>query len=117
MIPSKDAVIVHQEDMGADANSRVQMASMDGTAPNPAPVRTVHIVMGQMDGACAQQDSREINVSRSAPKECLDQLVAKIAIVESTNAIQRMESVYALLEDMVHYVRRSVEQEDMESLV
>ena len=47
MIQSKDAVIVHLEDMGAGANSRVQMDSMDGIALNPAPVRTVLIVMGK----------------------------------------------------------------------
>lgn len=117
MIRFKDVVIAHQEDTVADANFRVQMDSMDGIAPNPVPVRMALIVMELMGGACVQLDSKGINASRSAPKECLDLLVVKTAIVENTNVIRRTESVYVQLEDMVRYVRRSVEQEDMENLV
>ena len=114
VILSRDVVIARQGDTVADVNFRVQMASTDGIVPNHAPVRTVHIAMEQTGGAYAQQDSREINVNKSVRKERLARHVVNLATVESSNVTPLMESVSALLEDMDHCVKRSVELEDME---
>lgn len=117
VIQFKDVVIALQDDTEADVSSHVRMVSTDGIALNPAPVRMGLIAMEQMGGVCVQLDSRETNVSRNAPRAFLAQHVVNLAIVESSNVIRRMESVFVRLEDMEPSVKRNVEQEDMENLV
>lgn len=114
VIQFKGAVIVHQGDTVAGANSRVPMVSTDGIAPSHAPAKTVHIVMEQMGGACAQQASRGINVNKSVQKGLSVRHVVNLAIVGNSNVTRRMGSVFVRLEDMDPCVKRSVELEDME---
>lgn len=113
----KDVVIVRLEDTVVDVSFRVPMDSTDGIAHSLVPVRMGLIVMEPMGGVCVQQVFRATNVNKSVQKDHLGQHAVNSVIVESTNAMRQMENAYVQLEDTDLFVKRSVDLEDMDSLV
>lgn len=56
-------------------------------------------------------------MNKSVQKDHLGQHAVNSVIVESTNAMRQMENAYVQLEDTDLFVKRSVDLEDMDSLV